>query len=151
MNNLDEMLETLKTPEPTQEKSWIHAIPHEWLELQEHQGNCDGLPSHLTPKTGCPKCGSAWLSVQQVAYSSICHRGKLAEGKHSRWFDVLQIGGVEPPMAVRLECGGAHLVEFDGQLLTVIELPNWGTLAVGMLGVAVMGFYGRALAALRAP
>jgi len=146
MNDLDELFNTLKPPMPTQPKSWIHAIPHEWLALEEHEGNCDGLPSRLTPKTGCPKCGAAWLSIEQVAFGSTCHRGRLLEAR----FEVLQIGGIEAPMAVRLICGGDHLVEFDGQLLTVVELsPNWGMLTVGM-GVAAMALYGRAFAAGKA-
>ena len=151
MNELDGMLDTLKTPEPTQKKSWIHALPHEWLKLEEHEGNCDELPAWLTPKTGCPKCGAAWLSVEQVAFGSTCHRGRLAVAPYTRGFEVMQIGGIEPPMAVRLFCAGDHLVEFDGYVLTVIELPNWGILALGMLGVPVMGLYGRAVAAARAP
>lgn len=148
MNELDGMLDTLKTPEPTQKKSWIHAIPHEWLRLEEHEGNCDQLPSRLTPKTGCPKCGAAWLSVGQVAFGSTCHRGSLA---FTHGLEVMQIGAIEPPMAVRLECGGGHMVEFDGQLLTVFESTSWGMLSLGVLGVAVMGLYGRAFAAKERP
>ncbi len=151
MNELPGLLEAMKgpvvqlPPEPKESKSWIRALPHEWLRLEEHEGNCDQLPSRLTPKTGCPKCGAAWLSVGQVAFGSSCHRGKLVEGHGP--LAVIQIGGVEPPMAVRLECGGGHLVEYDGQLLTVIEIPSWGMLTLGMAGVVLMGLYGRAFAA----
>jgi len=139
MNDLESAMDSLKTPEPTQRKSWIHALPHQWLHLAAHEGNCDALPSRLTPATGCPKCGSAWLSVEQVAFDSQCHGGRLAEGLGVRPLDVLQRAGVEPPMAVRLACGGDHLVEFDGQMLTVVELPKWDAtsiLAIGGLLVA---------------
>jgi hypothetical protein len=143
MNELGSIVESLKPSEPTQAKSWIHTIPHEWLRLEEHEGNCDQLPSRLTPKTGCPKCGAAWLSVEQVAFSSVCYRGSLATGQ----LDVLQVGQIEPPMAVRLKCSGGHLVEYDGRLLTVIELPSWSMLTLGIAGLAAMGLFGRALAA----
>jgi len=147
MNELAEVLDTLKPPPPpTQKKSWIHALPHEWLRLEEHEGNCDELPSWLTPKTGCPKCGAAWLSVGQVAFGSTCHRGRLGPR-----LEVLQIGHIEPPMAVRLECGGGHLVEFDGQLLTVIEPLGARLLTLGIMGIVGMAFYGRAFVATERP
>jgi hypothetical protein len=136
MNELESALGSVKTAEPTQKKSWIHSMPHKWLRLEEQDGNCDQLPSRLTPKTGCPKCGAVWLSVKQVAFVSTCSQGRLVDWRLA----ILQIGHIEPPMAVRLECGGDHLVEFDGLLLTVVELPNWGMLAVGMLGLYGIAF-----------
>lgn len=150
MNEHPDLLETLKTPEPTQEKSWIHRIPHEWLQLEGQESNCDALPDRLTPKTGCPKCKAVWLSIEQVAFGSTCYKGRLADGFGARPLDVLQVGHVEGPMAVRLECAGGHLVEFDGILLTVCELPNWSRMAlIGILGVAVMGLYSSGFASWR--
>ena len=149
MNELYDSVETLKAPEPTQKKSWIHHIPHEWLRLEEHEGNCDALPDRLTPKTGCPKCKAAWLSIVNVAFASTCFRGRLVDGSGARPLDVLQVGHIEGPMAVRLGCGGGHLVEYDGALLTVLELPNWSSMAmIGIAGVVVMGLYSKVFASL---
>lgn len=141
MNEFDGALGTLKTPASTQKNSWIHSLPHEWLRLEEREGNCDQLPSHLTPATGCPKCAAAWVLVRHVAFCSTCDLGRLAPG-----LDVLQIGHVEPPMAVRLECAGGHLVEFDGQLLTVFEMTP-SMLTLGLMGLACLAFYDRGIVA----
>lgn len=146
--------EPLPSPEapPPPKKSWIHAIPHAWVRLTDGDTNCDGIPERLTPKTGCPKCRSAWMEVSQVAFANDCCRGEFLSGS---WF-VLQHGGVEPVMAIRLRCCDGHLVEYDGIDLTVIELPAWATnsalvIGAGMLLGAISFGYGPAWAAMKAP
>ncbi len=127
-------------PAPATPKSWIAGIPHAWATLVGEDANCDGLPEYLTPKTGCPECGSAWADVRQVAFESTCHRGEFLGGS---WY-VRQIGGVEPVMAVRLRCCAEHLVEYDGIRLTVIRMPSWGVIA-GLMGITAAYIAGWAL------
>lgn len=128
----------------TEDHDWPVRRPHVepaallWVRVAPEDGNCDQLPAWLTPKEGCPACGSVWVDVQEAGCSSICRNGSFVP---ERWY-VQQVGAAEPIRAVRLGCSNGHLVEFDGRSYTVV--PMWGglMLAASMAAGLVWFTYG---------
>lgn len=110
---------------------------HGWTKLTEAQGNMDALPARYVPPTGCPECGSVWTHVAEVAFPNTCYSGVFVP---ERWA-VHQVGSVVRVGGVRLGCYGGHLVEFDGEKLTVVPpVPTWSTLGLGLGIYAIAGY-----------
>lgn len=133
--------ESLPTPPsaaPAKPPSLIQGSEYSWLSLSDDDRNVDALTDFLTPKTGCPECGSVWTEVVQVAYRNTCYQGRYDAAARR----VHQIGGVSMVYGVRVVCFGGHLAEYDGITLALVPpLPSWALAAMtGLLGMVAFGY-----------
>jgi len=111
-----------------------------WIRVGE--GNLDELPPFLTPSVGCPRCGSVFVHYTHVGFIPDWPMGGRFFAEH---WAVQPMPVPVPPLAVRLECYGGHVVSFNGRDLQVLELPTWSQLGVLAAGIVAAYAYTRRL------
>jgi len=113
---------------------WSH---YGWAAVRDEDGNCDQIPNHLLPKTGCPECGSVWTSFFAVGFQA--ERAPTGRFNPARWY-------VDPDSyptkvtALRLLCAGGHAVEHDVNRTRVMVIPQWSS-SLLLAGAAMLAGY----------
>jgi hypothetical protein len=115
--------------------------PTSWVYVFGAVKNPDGIPDPLTPKGGCPICGSAWVDVRAVGFEVPLHVvGAVSE---STWWVKTMIS--MPVSAVRLGCAEGHVVDYDGREFVAAPLgPAAAKIVAGGLLLAMsLGLFGK--------